>query len=110
MADDDSPPDREATIYRIDRPDHREWVSKPALAALYKKSTRWVELRMRDGMPSILDEKGERRYKVKEIEAWLARRPKPQLPVDRVGRLDAEVTELRREVGELRRLVDELTR
>jgi hypothetical protein len=103
MAGNDSPSDREAKIYRLDRPDHREWVSKPVLAAMRKKSTRWVELKMREGMPSILDEKGERRYNVNEVEAWLVAHPKRTAPVDRVGALETRVAALEAIVERLAR-------
>ena len=49
---------------------------------------------MREGPASIRDERGERRYNVKEVEAWLAQHPKRTGPVDRVGALEARVAAL----------------
>lgn len=89
------------TVVAFPKPDHREVVSKPALAAILGRSTRWVELRMREGLPSTL-ENGVRRYSVGDVEAWLARRPRV-VRVDRVGDLEERVGELERLLGEMRR-------
>ncbi len=45
------------------------WLSKKQVAAHYGYSTRWVELRMRDGMPSHV-RGGHRKFVLSEIEAW----------------------------------------
>ena len=45
------------------------WLSKRQVAAHYGYSTRWVELRVRDGMPSH-QRGGQRRFLLSEVEAW----------------------------------------
>jgi hypothetical protein len=46
------------------------WVSKKVLARHLGISTRWVELRQREGLPSQLVGRC-RRYRITEVEAWL---------------------------------------
>lgn len=50
--------------------DREPWVSRRQLAAHLGFSLRWVDLRVRDGMPSM-KMRGERRFKVSECERWL---------------------------------------
>jgi hypothetical protein len=45
------------------------WLSKKQLAAHYGYSVRWVELRVRDGMPSHR-RGGQLRFLLSEVEAW----------------------------------------
>lgn len=45
------------------------WMSKRQVAAHYGYSTRWVELRVREGMPSH-SRGGQRRFLLSEIEDW----------------------------------------
>lgn len=45
-------------------------MDKRTLAQYLGRSTRWVELRTRDGMPSSLLD-GRRKYRLSEVEAWL---------------------------------------
>ncbi len=52
------------------RGDFEPWVSKRVLARHLGFSTRWVELRHREGLPSQLVG-GRRRYRISEVEAWL---------------------------------------
>ena len=47
------------------------WLSKRQLAEHFGFSTRWVELRVRDGMPSTIHG-NRRRFLLSEVEAWLA--------------------------------------
>ena len=48
-------------------------LSKRQVAVMFGYSTRWVELRVRDGMPSRL--KGnQRRFLLSEVEPWLDQR------------------------------------
>lgn len=55
------------------RSDWEPELSKRQLAQRLGYSTRWVELRVREGMPSTL--KGnQRRFLLSETEAWLAER------------------------------------
>lgn len=52
------------------RPGTEPWVNKKDLADHLKYSTRWIELRLRDGMPSS-KWGGERRFKISQVEHWL---------------------------------------
>lgn len=52
------------------RPGSEPWLSKRQLAAYFGFSTRWVELRVREGMPSEVIG-GRRRFRVSECEEWL---------------------------------------
>ena len=46
------------------------WLTKRQVAAHYGyRSTRWVELRVREGMPSHM-RGGRRRFLLSEVEAW----------------------------------------
>jgi hypothetical protein len=54
------------------RTDWEPELSKRQVAQWFGFSTRWVELRMREGMPSRLRGK-QRRFLLSECEAWLAR-------------------------------------
>jgi hypothetical protein len=55
------------------RPGVEPWLSKKQLAAHLGYSTRWVELRVKDGMPC---ERwgGRLRFRVSEVEPWLKER------------------------------------
>ena len=48
-------------------------LTKQQLALHYGFTTRWVELRTREGMPSTLIG-GRRRYRISEVETWLQSR------------------------------------
>ncbi len=48
------------------------WLSKRQIADYFGRSTRWVELRMREGLPSKMIG-GQRGYRLSEVEAWLDR-------------------------------------
>jgi hypothetical protein len=54
------------------RPRTEPWVTKRQVAAHFGFSTRWVELRIRDGLPSRMFG-GRRRFRLSEVEAWLER-------------------------------------
>jgi hypothetical protein len=58
-----------ATVVPFPRRGFEPWLSKKQVAAHYGYSTRWVELRMRDGMPAHA-RWGQRRFLLSEIEAW----------------------------------------
>lgn len=51
---------------------HEPWVSKAQLAQYLGRSTRWVELMARRGMPSRMIG-GRRGYRLTEVDAWLAK-------------------------------------
>lgn len=60
-----------ATIYNFpSRPGFEPLLTKRQVAAHYGFTTRWVELRMADGMPSELIS-SRRRFRLSEVEAWL---------------------------------------
>ena len=58
-----------------------EWVTKRHLADQVGRSTRWVELRMREGLPSTL-ERRRRRYQLTEALAWIAEYEGEKSPPD----------------------------
>lgn len=49
------------------------WMTKQQIAEHLGFSTRWVEIRMREGLPSSTMG-GRRRYLASEVEAWLRTR------------------------------------
>jgi hypothetical protein len=49
------------------------WLSKRQIADHFGRSTRWVELRVREGLPSKMIG-GRRSFRLSEVEAWLDRR------------------------------------
>ena len=63
-----------ATVFPFPRrPGFEPWVTKKHVAAHLGFSTRWVELRVREGMPSRLVG-GHRRFRLSVVEAWIAGR------------------------------------
>jgi len=46
------------------------WLSKREIAAHFGRSTRWVELRMREGLPSKMIG-GRRGFHLSDVEAWI---------------------------------------
>jgi hypothetical protein len=55
------------------RPGAEPWLTKKQIAVHFKFSTRWVELRVREGMPSQMIG-GHRRFRVSECETWVLER------------------------------------
>jgi predicted DNA-binding transcriptional regulator AlpA len=49
------------------------WLSKRQIADYFGRSTRWVELRVREGLPSKMIG-GRRGFRLSEVEAWIDRR------------------------------------
>jgi hypothetical protein len=47
-------------------------VSKKRLAQMLSRSTRWIEQRVGEGMPSTLDRRGRRMFSPSECRSWLA--------------------------------------
>lgn len=84
------------------RPATRVLLTKQNLAAHLDRSPRWVELRVREGMPVCegTDRFGRRRYDLGAVEAWLAE-GRPKMPADRVGALEREVASLRARIERL---------
>ena len=63
-----------AQILQFRHPVGREpWVGKRELADYLGRSTRWVELMVRQGMPSQMIG-GRRGFRVTEVETWIAER------------------------------------
>lgn len=53
---------------------HEPWLSKKQIAAHFGRTTRWVEMRMAEGMPHRKD--GESReartmFRMSDVEAWM---------------------------------------
>jgi len=81
-------------------------VTKKQLAAHLGRSERWVELRVRDGMPveHVTDRYGRRRYNLRLVEEWLSYgRPTSPQREDRLALLERSVADLAAQVAELRR-------
>lgn len=55
------------------RPGSEPWLSKRQVAGHFGYSTRWVELRVKDGMPSQMIG-GHRKFRLSECELWLLER------------------------------------
>lgn len=55
----------DATVHELE-----PWLDKPALAKHLAVSTRWIERRLHDGLPSTWIAE-RRKFKVSEVEAWL---------------------------------------
>ena len=59
------------TLIRLPlRPGVEPWLSKKQLAGHFGYSTRWVELRVRDGMPAHRIG-GQLRFRLSEVEPWV---------------------------------------
>jgi hypothetical protein len=89
-----------ATVHRLARPD--ALLTKQQLAAHLDRSTRWIEMRVREGMPSEepTTRFPHRRFKLADVEAWLANsEPRP----DRLSILEAQVARLTATVERLER-------
>ena len=62
-----------ATVYPFPRRGWEPWLTKKQLAAHLGFSTRWIELRVNEGMPST-PFGGRRRFHLSEVEAWIKER------------------------------------
>lgn len=75
-------------------------LTKKQLAAELNRSPRWIELRMREGLPAEprATASEHARFDLARVRAWLdARAEQPRLTLEqRVARLEAELRELRR--------------
>jgi len=81
-------------------------LTKKQLAAHLERSERWVELRVRDGMPveDATDRHGRRRYDLGLVERWLrSGRPAAAKTKDRIALLEESVADLAAQVAELRK-------
>jgi hypothetical protein len=83
-----------------------QMLTKQQLAAHLGRSTRWIELRVREGMPSEAPTTRfpRRRFRLCEVEAWLAAgEPKPAPPqAQRLAELEERVAELAAALEQLR--------
>jgi len=81
-------------------------LTKRQVAEYLGRSTRWVELRVREGMPSEppTTRFPRRRFRLSEVEAWLAAgRPKPATPqAQRIAELEERVAQLAATLEQLR--------
>jgi hypothetical protein len=80
-------------------------LTKRQLATVLGRSERWVELKVKDGMPveEATDRYGRRRYNLRLVQAWLDdARPRAARP-DRLTVLERQVADLAAQVAELRR-------
>lgn len=90
-------------------------LTKKQLAAELGRSERWVELRMREGLPSLPPTRryGMRRFVFSEVEAWLAdgERVRPRAAArDRVGELERRVVGLGELVERLEARIERMER
>ncbi len=92
------------------RPVAEHLLTKQQLAQHLGRSTRWIEMRVREGMPSQEPTKRYpmRRFRLGDVENWLANgTPKPSTPQtvrladleQRVAQLQATVEQLERRLG-----------
>lgn len=80
-------------------------LTKRQLARHLARSSRWIELKVNQGMPSIAptERYRQRRFVLADVEAWLTdSRAKRPSTAERVAVLEAEVASLMRMVDELR--------
>ncbi len=79
-------------------------LTKQQLARHLGRSTRWIELRVRDGMPSEPPTARfpHRRFRLTAVELWLVGgKPKTPACADRLSVLESEVANLRAAVEQL---------
>jgi hypothetical protein len=85
-----------ATLHRLPSTGS-QLITKQQLAAHLQRSSRWIELRVNEGMPSEnKDRYGRRMFDLRAVEDWLAHgEPKATTLPERVEALEAEMAELR---------------
>jgi len=76
-------------------------LTKQQLATHLGRSPRWVEIRVKQGMPSLdpTARYAQRRFRLADVEAWLNDGPKAASTVDRLAMLEARVATLERMIG-----------
>jgi hypothetical protein len=47
--------------------DKKQLAAHPSI----RRSVRWIEERLREGMPSTLDKKGRRKFQLSDVQEWL---------------------------------------
>jgi phage terminase Nu1 subunit (DNA packaging protein) len=83
-------------------------LTKKQLAAQLCRSERWIELKVRDGMPveQGTDRHGRRRYDLHQVERWLSEVPASSTKrEDRLDQLERMITALAAQVADLRQAV-----
>lgn len=85
-----------SNVVHLPAPRTPRLVSKKQLAAELGYSTRWVELRMREGMPvAPRDRRGHARFDVDAVRGWLVERAeRPVTMEQRLAQLEAQVARL----------------
>lgn len=81
-------------------------VTKAELARHFSRSTRWVELKVREGMPFLPATKRypHKRFEILACERWMGdSEHKPLTAAERIAELEAKVASLAAQVEELRR-------
>ena len=81
-------------------------LTKRQLAEHLGRSERWIELKMRDGLPCLprTDRQGRRMFRLRSVEAWLADgQPKVASAAERLSQLEAQVARLTAKMSELER-------
>lgn len=78
------------------RPASEHLLTKQQLAAHLQRSPRWIELRVREGMPSEAPTRRypQRRFRLSEVEAWLASGDRQPQPADRLSQLEEQIASL----------------
>ena len=87
------------------RSDMRVLVTKRQLATHLGRSSRWVELKVAEGMPSVAPTTRypHRRFRLADVEAWLKDgRARPATTVERVAALEVKMASLTRMVEQLK--------
>jgi hypothetical protein len=90
-------------------------LTKRRFATKRGRSTRWLEKRVAEGLPSEVDDRGHRMFRPSEADPWLdryeregrERKPKPtgltKSDSDRLDELGHRVKELERQIAKLAR-------
>lgn len=88
------------------RPVAEHLLTKQQLAQHLGRSTRWVELRVREGMPSESPTKRypQRRFRLSAVEDWITSGER-KAPTDRLSQLEERVARLTATVERLQRRV-----
>ncbi len=95
-----------STVVALPRPTGDVILTKRQLGEHLGRSPRWIELRVREGMPveEGNDRYGRRRFNLTAVEAWL-REGKPKPPASKPD-LEQRVASLEQQLSELLRRFD----
>lgn len=80
-------------------------LTKAELAKRLKCSTRWIELRVKEGMPveRATDRRGRCRYDFSAVQDWLSNGQPKLTRQDRFATIEARLVELQNQLNELRK-------